>query len=142
MLTLHLGVVDMPYATQGGQTTGEVAQILEDKYHVMEVFFELHKDEIAAAMVESMGDAIDGLSMGMPVGNNALGAVEGMIGARFKTFIDMKEMDGLGIFPKVPTQASLDGVSHRFKGKRGVPGRPSFQDTGLYEDSFVAWFQQ
>jgi hypothetical protein len=50
----------------------------------------------------------------------------------------MKEMDRLG-YPGVPTKASLDGVSHRFKNKRGAPGRPSFSDTGLYEDSFVAW---
>ena len=39
------------------------------------------------------------------------------------------------VYPGVPAKASLKGTSIRFKYKRVAPGRPTFQDSGLCEDS-------
>jgi hypothetical protein len=139
MTTLHLGEVDIPYVNDG-KTTVEVARILEAKYHVIEVFSEIHRDLIETTIVESLQDAVTNMLMGAPVSVDPYGDAMAVIGARFKTFIDMKEMEHLGI-PGVPTQAAKDGVSHRFKSKRGPKNRPSFQDTGLFEDSFVPWVE-
>jgi hypothetical protein len=150
MTTLHLGVIDQPYDNSVGATTGMVAEILEDKYHVMEVFFESRVDEVIGALERSIQGAIDALDMGAPVENiDPFGGATGEIEAAFRHFLDSKEMESLGI-PGVPTQAALDGVSHRFKNPRykNTKGgkkvkrapRPSFIDTGLYEASMKAWF--
>jgi hypothetical protein len=147
-LTLHLGVVDVPYAQPapgavghnkppGSQTTGDVAEWLEAKYHVMEIFAELHKDDIDEALADSAAGALENLLMGSPVGADAFGAGQSKIEDAFRKFIDTKEMERLG-YPGVPTKAALKGVNHRLKRKRG-PSRPSFQDTGLYEANFAAW---
>lgn len=149
-LTLHLGVNDIPYVQPspkdgnkghnrppGTQTTGDVAEWLERKYHVMEIFFELHQDEVIAALEDSVGGAFESLLMGAPPSLDAFGSGSSKIEEAFRQFLDTKEMDSLG-YPGVPTKASLKGVNHRLKLKRGVV-RPSFIDTGLYEASFHAW---
>lgn len=149
--TLHLGVVDMPYAHDPkGTSTGDVAEILEVRYHVMEVFFELHRHDIAADLEHSVAGAIEALMQGAPPENSSpFGRAEAEIEKRFKNFLDSQEIERMGI-PGVPTQAALDGVSHRFKnprymkkGKKLVKRqrRPSFIDTGLYEASMKAWFE-
>jgi hypothetical protein len=150
MTILHLGVIDQPYVNSVGTTTGDVAEILEDKYHVMEVFFELRRQDVAAALERSIQGALDQLDMNVPVENiNPFSGASGEIEAAFRHFLDSKEIESLGI-PGVPTQAALDGVSHRFKNPRykktkggkkvkRAP-RPSFIDTGLYEASMKAWF--
>jgi hypothetical protein len=148
MTTLHLGVVDLPYSyppargrrrrvKSGTQTTGDVAGWLEDEYHVMEVFFNQHSTDVSSALETSVRGALENVMLGGPAGDPFAGA-GGAIEHAFRQFIDLKEMDALG-YPGVPTVASLQGVSHRFKDRRGVPGRPSFVDTGLYETSFRAW---
>ena len=38
-MILHLGVIDMPYVEQAGQTTGDVAESLERRYGVMGHFY-------------------------------------------------------------------------------------------------------
>ena len=134
-MILHLGVMDVPYATAGGTTTSDVAVWLENRYHVMETFFRLHGTEVAADLEKSLSDALDSLLMGAPPGIAPFGAGTSQIEQRFRDFITNKEMDGA---TGVPTLASLEGVSKRFKRKRG-PVRPSFVDTGLYENSFRAW---
>ena len=150
-VSLHLGVVDMPYAHDPkGTSTGDVAEILEARYHVMEVFFELHRNEIAADMEKSVAGAIDTLMAGAPPQNaSPFAGAESGIERRFKDFLLTREIETLGI-PGVPTQAALDGVSHRFKNPRYVrkgkklvkrPRRPSFIDTGLYETAMKAWFE-
>lgn len=135
MPTLHLGVVDYP--REDGLTVGDVAGFLETKYHVMEIFYEIHQDEIAKALENSYRGALDNLLMGGPRDADPSLGASAKIETRFRQFLFMREMDSLG-YPGVPTQASLDGVSHRFKSKRG-PVRPSFIDTGLYEQSFIVW---
>lgn len=153
MTSLKLGVLDLPYAEgasykaagkrkpkhMSNSTTGDVAEILEGKYHVMEVFAELHGDEIAADIADSYMGAVESLQMGAPMTLDPAGEAMGKIKERFDNFITNKEMDSLGI-PGVPTLASLEGHSKRFKhpyAKRS--SRPSFIDTGLYEGSFIPW---
>ena len=135
MPTLHLGVVDYP--REEGLTVGDVAGFLEDKYHVMEVFYEIHQDEVVAALINSYKGALDNLLMGGPRNADPSLRASAQIETRFRQFLFMKEMDALGA-PGIPTQASLDGVNHRLKSGRG-PVRPSFIDTGLYENSFIIW---
>lgn len=165
-MILHFGVNDIPYVTyvapklrrvrvrsrrqsrqvlesstaspSAAPTTLEVAKILEAKYHVMEVFYELHVGDIAAVIIQSLQSQIRSITVGLPVGPDPWGNATGKMDAMFKTFLSQREMDGLGI-PGVPTMAAQMGVNHRLKAKKGLP-RPSFIDTGTYESNFRAWF--
>jgi hypothetical protein len=161
MPTLHLGVVDQPYnmARKKGQkrvasniTTGDVAGFLEENYHVMQTFANVHLADIADDLAKSMAGAMENLMLGAPIAMSPYARAESMIRQRFNDFIDNKEMDRLGI-PGVPTQASLEGVNHRKKSGRNKPKgktakaraesviRPSFLDTGLYESSMRVWVE-
>lgn len=155
MPLLHLGVADVPYAQAPGAahrytrahskgsavTTGDVAEWLEDKYHPMEVFAQQHMDDLAKDLEGSLQGALEDLLMGAPAGADAFGSATSKVEERFKEFLSLKEMDALG-YPGVPTQASLRGVSHRFKHPYARrPPRPSFIDTGLYQSSFKAWVE-
>lgn len=150
MTTLHLGVYDMPYADppssgkrgrrkSGVQTTGDVAEVLEQRYDVMAGFYELHGQEVANAFGEAMLDALEAVMSGRAPPSNPLDPAMQDIGEMFREFIDREELSGLE--EGVPTAAALKGVSHRFKHPyaKGHPRRPSFVDTGLYRESFVAW---
>ena len=168
-MILHLGVIDVPYSTAvpqsarrvaartkrgggatkpqkfsaspaGGKTTGDVAEILEAKYHVMESFAFLHEKDIAGALEETISDAFDNVLLGAPIqpGGNALAAATGDIETMFHKFISNREMDG--VQPGVPTKAAQRGVSHRFKNPNAKRApRPSFRDRGLYDSSFKTW---
>ena len=151
LVILHLGVIEIPYneppppgkrrkkkVVAGTQTTGDVAEILEAHYHIMEVFFETHQDEIAKDLEDGLAGTLESLAMGAPPSADPFGAAMSKLKERFSHFLESKEMDTLG-YPGVPTKASLEGVSHRFKNRRGMPGRPSFVDTGAYENAFQAW---
>lgn len=159
-ITLHLGVIEQPYTSyDGGRraanpkrrgkkaapktkrsartvTTGDVAQWLEDRYHVMEVFYE-SDGGVLPLLKQSLRDALEDILMGAPVGANPFLGATSEIQARFKKFISDREMEFMGI-PGVPTAAALAGVNSRMKRRHG-PRRPSFRDTGLYQASFIAW---
>lgn len=137
-LTLHIGVVDLPYAEKGGITTGDVAQILEDKYHVMGVFASMQEDAIAVEMTEGLKGQLENLMMGAPPSQDPFADGCAQIEKMFKTFLEEDEISFLGI-PGTPTEAAKKGVSHRFKGKKSGAPRPSFIDTGLYESSAKVW---
>jgi len=120
--------------------TGDVAEWLERRYHVLEIFWEQHaEDAIAPALENSLQGALESVLMGAPLTLDPYGTATSAIEDRFRAFIDLKEMDALG-YPGVPTKASLIGVRARFK-KRRDPGRPSFQSSGLYEASMRAWVE-
>jgi hypothetical protein len=163
-LTIHLGVVDVPYATEvpaeqrrtvhrttrggetstftaapsGGETTGDVAQMLEDEYHVMEVFYEdVGEELIAKALEHSVVGAIRDLIAGKPTSLvEPFAKATAEMEAAFKMFLSQQEMDG--VVGGVPTKASLNGVNHRLAHPyaKGNPSRPSFIDTGTYESHF------
>lgn len=163
-LTLHLGVYDTPYTVHvalrrqitktyksgethsysmpapGAETTGDVATWLENRYHVMGIFYQLYSKPIGEAFVQSLEGTVESLMMGAPVQQNPFGTVTNFIQDWFRRYLSEGEIEKLGI-PGVPTQAALHRESARLKAgkKKGGPPRPSFIDTGLYENSFVAW---
>ena len=163
-LTLHFGVTEMPYAYSFGEgkgtynvkgksfkknpkkrfkssrlmTTGEVAEILESKYHIYETFWMLKQADILEALSEAVKGELESLAMGKPFSSNPLASASTTIENYFKEALSQREFDGM--IPGVPTKAALRGVSHRFKhpyARRGE--RPSFIDTGLYQSSFKVW---
>lgn len=171
-ITLHLGVVDIPYViavpaelrrvrtrarrmgkrnwvdqgaatapASGGQTTYDVATILEAKYHIMETFLEeVGANLLSAAFAHSAEVALESLLMGRPAAEISLTAeATSEIEAAFRDFLSLRMMDGR--VPGVPTLAALKGINHRFKHPyaKKNPERPSFIDTGTYQASFRAW---
>jgi hypothetical protein len=147
MPTLHFGVIDQPYRmarkkrarrTAATVTTGDVAGWLENRYGVMQTFYDEHEDYVVDEMTTSVRDAMEALMQGAPATLDPFGAATSRIEDRFKQFLSTQEMDRLGV-PGVPTQASLEGKSSRFKSKKSGAPRPSFIDTGLYQSSFKAW---
>lgn len=159
MTVLHLGVTDIPYAAaqraarrRAGQkpstpsraTTGDVAEILERRYGIMAAFFEMYGEKIADALAGVVLDKFEALALGMRTpGSNAPLFEEGDLGEveqLFRSMLDKEELNGR---PGVPTQAALNGVSHRMLHpyeKRGP--RASFIDTGLYQSSMRAWMDE
>lgn len=167
MTTLNLGVIDLPYnegpgadaskesAKQRGKrlnkyraknikyagvstSTGDVAEILENKYGIMAVFFEMYGYQIAGKLEEIIARKIEDLFLGGPTDGDSFAEVAGYAKECFSRFLSEREIEVLGI-TGVPTEAAQHGVSHRFKRpyvRRA--SRPSFVDTGLYEASFVA----
>jgi hypothetical protein len=147
-LKIHLGVIDLPYQefsmgpTKGGKveraTTGDVAEWLEDKYEVMGRFVELHADDIAKSIENSLAGALNSLMQGAPATLNPFGTAMSDIETLFKfTYLDKEEIVGTGA-EGVPTAAAKKGVNHRLKLKRGAK-RPSFIDTGQYQTTMKAW---
>lgn len=165
-LVLHLGMIDVPYAneakkekvpqakkgkankplkpkTEGGtQTTGDVAEILEAKYHIMDTFAFARLPDIAKELEDSIAGALETLMMGGRPDPNPFGKAESAITTMFKRFLDTGAVEHMGI-QGVPTQAALDGVNHRLKHPyaRSNPRRESFMDTGGYHDHFIAWIE-
>lgn len=142
MPTLYLGVIDIPYSN-GDKTTSEVAQILEDKYSIMQFFVDdVSVGAIAAALEKSAVEAIEKIILGSPAPISLSNAGEAEIETAFRLFLSQQEMDGRA--GGVPTAASLKGTNHRLKkpNAQGNPSRPSFIDSGLYENSFRAWIEE
>jgi hypothetical protein len=157
-MQLVLGVHDMAYAAQfhnkagkvkrgmskaqaaygKGKSTGDIAQILEAKYHIMRTFYEMNARDIASAVEKSMVGSVINMVNGQPGPIKPDAQAMSDIETAFKESLSMRAYDG--VIKGVPTAASLGGVSHRFKrpyAKR--PARPSFINTGLYQSSFTAW---
>jgi hypothetical protein len=163
---LHLGVVDVPYAhyehkekvpqakkgkankpikpksDAATKTTGDVAEILEAKYGIMDNFMFAHQPDVASALEDSIAGALESLIMGAPVGPNPFASAETEITSMFKNFLATSAIEHMGV-EGVPTQAALDGVNHRLKHPyaKGNPRRPSFIDTGMYQSHFTCWVE-
>lgn len=166
-LTLHLGVFEISYTDDEpvakrvaksrkgkqrprgqasgatSQNTGDVAEILEEKYHIFETFYDLHEEEIAETLADSMAGSLETLLSGGPASPNPFAAAESDIQAMFKKYLESAEIEGTAT-PGVPTLAALHGVSHRLKHPyaKGNPRRPSFVDSGLLEASATIWLER
>lgn len=156
-MKLHLGVLDIPYAdaasykqvrrkkpktiSTGSVTTGDVATILESKYGLMQTFYDMYAKKIATSLEKSFKDAIEAVMQGAPAGIDPYGAATSEIEDMFRQALAKREFDNL--IPGVPTEASKEGHSKRFKKpyKKRDP-RPSFIDTGLFEGSMRAWIDE
>jgi len=164
-LTLHLGVVDLPYSAhehaekvakpKKGKankpvkassaatiTTGDVAEILEEKYGILDAFAFARLPDIAKALEESIAGELENLMMGAPVSGSPFKSAESSIATMMKQFVSSQAVEHMGI-EGVPTQAALDGVNHRLKRPyaKSNPRRPSFMDTHLMVNSYTAWFE-
>lgn len=130
------------HVARGTITTGDVADILEAKYHIMERFAEKYLDDIAEIVNDAVIGSMETLirSAGSVSVDSAINAAFPKIEEKFKDFIGTGEVESVGI-PGVPTEAALRGVDHRLTHPylKSNPRRPSFVDTSLYVDSFKAW---
>jgi hypothetical protein len=167
-LKLHLGFQEYPYAdrygTQSpltasvkkkaakvisrsqasyghGKTTSEVAKELEDKYKIVETFYNMEEDNIVELLTEAYGDKIEEVMAGQEVPKERISSKEtDKIEAKFRRALSSQRFDG--VINGVPTLAAQRGVSHLRQhpyAKRGP--RPSFIDTGMYQRSFTAWIE-
>jgi hypothetical protein len=139
--TLNLGVVDVGYKDDGGQTTtGDVAGYLEDKYHIMRIFFELNEDFITGEIDNAVAGAIQTMAMGGP-NTIELGGAMNKIEERFRDFLDSGEMHK--ILPESQhSQAALKGINHRkISPNTQKDQRQAFVDTGLYRAAFRSWIE-
>src|ERR1700688_4513445 len=155
MPVLHLGVIDIAYVQQNppapkgpkgkptkrvrkragphklhegkylNVTTGDVAEILEAKYGVMQAYFDHHENDIAKSVENSLLGAVESLVMGAPPQMDPWGSATSAIEDGFKQFLSTKEIETLGI-PGVPTMAAQMGISHRLKNP-GIRSRHSFK---------------
>jgi hypothetical protein len=115
MPILHLGVQDAQYTEEtGSKSTGDVAEILEAKYHVFEHFWQAHGQEIADSYVAAAARALEDVLSGGTPATSLFTAPQAATKALFTKFIDTQEMDSLG-YPGIPTKAALNGVNHRMK---------------------------
>lgn len=161
MTTLNIGVLDIPYAyeqealTKTGKprkrkrkvtlsiTTGEVAQYLEDEYHVMEVFFEVYREKIIESLTEAIMGDLDNVLNGRPPNPDLFAPATAEIETWFKLFLSTREVEQQGI-AGTPTLAAKEGVNHRLAHpySKSNERRPSFIDTGLYQSSVKVWVEQ
>lgn len=125
-----------------GKTTEQVAKELEDKYKIVETFWQLEEDNFVELLEEAFAEDIEDV-MQMSEVKKAKGISDketDKIEARFRQNLSSRRYDGM--LPGVPTTAAQRGVSHlkqRPYAKRGP--RPSFVDTGMYQRSFRAWVE-
>lgn len=134
MITLHFGVIDVPYEDEN-TTTGDVADFLEGKYKIMQTFFDRHGQDIADLMSKDLAGGLENLLAGAPMPRDPLAESMSQVHNLFVAFLDNQEMNGTD---GVPTKRALDGISKRFKNKKGDP-RPSFIDTGTYQAAMRSW---
>lgn len=162
MASLVFGVLDVAYSeahgTSGKQvatTTGDVAEILESRYAVMQTFFDLRKAKIAGYLADAMATAIQNLVTGRPTPLRISAGGQGSpmfdaqqrIEQEFRSFLDANEMEKLALALAGPnianphiSAAAAKGVNHRKKHPYAKKNRarPAFVDTGLYRTSFRA----
>ncbi|EAM2006253.1 hypothetical protein EA132_24245, partial [Salmonella enterica subsp. enterica serovar Give] len=71
MITFHLGVIDVPYEDEN-TTTGDVAEYLEEKYQIMQTFFDRYSNDIADLMTNDMAASLENMMAGAPPARDPL----------------------------------------------------------------------
>ena len=158
---LHLGVVNVAYVDseeKDATTTGKVAEILEDKYHVMRVFVENHEEEIADIVAKRYLGMINTMANGGPKPDRQNIPMD-KVDSAFRDYLGADEWQKTS---GQTIEAAKTGVSHRFKSIKGgtlsaksiAAGkskaasmvlkasrgpRPAFVDSGLYSAAFRSW---
>lgn len=157
-MRLNLGVLDIAYAgangKSGAQTTGDVAELLEQKYSVMETFFESRKEKISEWLAEAIADEIADLFAGKRPNSDPFMAAMQNTETEFRAFLDANEMAHLVAGLSEGEAAAFGPVSFTGAGNRGVnhrkkkpyakenKARPAFVDTGLFQASFRSWISK
>ena len=131
-MLVNFGVIEQLYPD--GTSTGEVASILEAKYHVMRTFVELHEQEICDTLTAQMGSMLEDAKTGAPI---AFGVIRfPKIEEEFNRYLDLGEWEATS---GQPTQAAIDRKSLRKKSGEYATQRPSFLDSGKYAESIAIW---
>ena len=136
-MLLHLGVdpEDVAYA-EAGVTVGDVAQILEDKFHVMQIFADQNEDKIALFIEDGVAGALESVLSGAPERFDVFGSAMENIKGRFHEYIDGSEH---GI--KLKKMDAPKAGSRKKRQYRKVTHTLAFYDTGRYEGNFKAWIE-
>jgi hypothetical protein len=152
-LKLHLGFENKAYKSQPtkakvvgtpygqGKTTAEVAADLETRYGIVEKFFELEEENIVEMLEESFSEDIeDVMTMKQPSRKGFSDKDTDKIEVKFRARLQREELHSRG---RVPTLAAQKGVSHLRSdpNAKNNPPRPSFIDTGMYQQSFKVWVE-
>lgn len=141
MTDLVFGEAKVVYDNKAGTAdTVEVAKILEAKYGLFSAFYQRHENDIKALLIDSLEGALENLHAGGVAPANPFDASMQRLQGMFRKFLYTSEVEQMGI-EGVPTQAALDGVSHRTKKKTYGHRRPSFIDTGTMELAFRSWVE-
>ncbi|MZL16103.1 hypothetical protein, partial [Citrobacter amalonaticus] len=98
MITFHLGVIDIPYEDEN-TTTGDVAEYLEEKYRIMQTFFDRYGNDIAALMSNDLAAALENMMAGAPMSRDPLAESMSRVHDLFVAFLDNGEMNGM---PGIP----------------------------------------
>lgn len=135
-MILHLGVdpEETPYADEGSKTVGDVAEIIEDKFHVMQIFADMHEQDMADELSISYANAMDSIFSGRPMPKDFAASATAKIGDMFETYINTQEH---GIDLK-KLRKPLAG-SRKKRQYRKAKAATAFLDTGLYRGAFKAW---
>ena len=130
-MILHLGVVDAAYA-EDGETTGEVAQYLEDKFGVMQTFFDMNSGYIADRIENSLAGSIETLVMKGSPQEDIFASGMSDVEHRFREYITMQEHG-------IQLKSEAQGSRFKMQYKKVKAKKIAFVDTGLYRRSFKAW---
>ena len=138
-LVIKFGVWDMPYSDKEDNTVFTAAKALQKKYKIFYHFKEMEKQLISDEVGLAVLDLYSGKAQDVYLPE---------VAAKFRDYIDERKFDGL---PGVPTKAAKRGINHRKKNVRGKwkkhafgkafirnPERPSFLDTGLFQNAVDA----
>ncbi len=147
MAKLIFGELEEAYAeAYGGKsrttTTAQVGEILEQRYHVMQTFFDLRKGQIAEYLADGMAIVLQDHLSGRKTPAGPMTRAEQQMEAAFRSFLDANEMQKLALaLGRAPISgAAMRGVSHTklhpYASKNRA--RPAFIDTGLYRLNFRA----
>jgi hypothetical protein len=107
------------------KTTGEVAQELEEKYGILDMFFEMEEDNIDDIIEDTFFEYAENVMMMQDYDKHALHERVAKLENKFKYALSNRRFDGR--ITGAPTKASLK------------EGRASFIKSGLYRQSFRAW---
>ena len=135
---INLGVdpSEMPYAGSGSITCGEVAEILEGKFDVMQIFANMNEAKIAAFIEQGIADSIESKMMGAPDDLDMFGSAMEKIKDGFDEYIDQQQH---GIKLK---KFNRPMAGARFKKQyRKVAKTLAFVDSGMYRSNFKAWVE-
>jgi hypothetical protein len=138
---LVLGVIDVPYE-DGKTTTGDVAEILEGKYHVMEIFYLERREQIEALIAGQAAAALQNLLTGSMQYGDPIFDVTQQIDELFRDFLDADEISAILPITQQITAAQIGKNSRKKSGyNKNNEARPAFIDSGLFQSSFRSWIE-
>ncbi len=137
MPDLVFGEAEAVYDYNPKKTASEVADALENRFHLLSSFAEYKEEEIAEILAEGMERVIAEL---FETGENpGLAHVADGVQPLFSDFIKLYEAES--VIEGTPTKRALAGYKSLQRPHKG-PRRPSFFDTGTLVDNFRAWVEE